>query len=94
MPGLSAFTEANGTYTLVGFPEGSYCIYYDHWDGHVGYYDNAPDLLTATQIHVAGGQTVSNINFRIPTDQRATVGAISGRSSPFFPVNVSMVHAS
>ncbi|NLB65176.1 MAG: carboxypeptidase regulatory-like domain-containing protein [Lentisphaerae bacterium] len=69
-------SAANGNYALIGLPAGTYRIFYTY-QGQDGYYDNAPDLLTATDIPIAPGQIVSNIN--AIAGERSSVGAISGK---------------
>ncbi|HOD99835.1 MAG TPA: carboxypeptidase regulatory-like domain-containing protein [Kiritimatiellia bacterium] len=74
-PMESTLSDAAGNYALAGLPAGIYRIFYTY-EGQEGYYDNAPDLLTATDISIAAGQAVSNINFTV--GERSNVGAISG----------------
>ncbi len=56
----STQTSGDGTYSLYGLPDGTYRIGFQDWYGY-GYYDeffdDAPDLGSATDIKVVDGQT-------------------------------------
>ena len=86
-------SAANGNYALAGLPAGTYRIFYTY-QGQDGYYENASDLLTATDIPVAAGQTVANINGT--AGERVNVGAISGNvtqedgSTPLNEIHISV----
>ncbi|MDM8520919.1 carboxypeptidase regulatory-like domain-containing protein [Anaerolineales bacterium HSG6] len=70
-------TNKEGQYQLAGLSEGIYSVGFSGWLGHVGFkqfYQDAPDLNSATEIDVAQGQTIGGINAIISDE----AGQISG----------------
>jgi hypothetical protein len=69
-------TDTNGVYAILGLPAGTYRVEFEDYNGqYVGeYYNDAADLDSATDIAVAAGATVGNINASL-----ARAASIAGR---------------
>ena len=70
-----AYTDAAGNYDLGGLPSGTYRVEFQDWNGTYAteWYDNQPDLDSATDIAVNAPTTTSGINASL-----ALGGHISG----------------
>ncbi len=69
-----SYTDTDGTYTIGGLPGGTYRVsFYDSIGGRylMEYYDNAPDLDSATQITVTTGEDTPNIDAQLAADPDA-----------------------
>jgi len=61
----STSTAADGSYTLQGMPPGEYIVAAGGGKFLLQFYQNAPDISTATRVAVQNGQTSSGIDFAL-----------------------------
>ena len=75
---VRVWTNAAGFYTVGGLEAGAYRVRFWDWSGIYGYeyYDNVPDLNSATNITVTAGSNTPGIDAVL-----AAAGSISGRVS-------------
>lgn len=75
---IRVWTNAAGFYDVAGLEAGVYRVRFWDWSGVYGYeyYDNAPDLNSATDIVVSAGGVTSNIDAVLDA-----AGSMSGRVS-------------
>ncbi|MBN1832896.1 MAG: carboxypeptidase regulatory-like domain-containing protein, partial [Deltaproteobacteria bacterium] len=65
----NGWTQVDGTYSVRGLPSGSYKVYVArYYTPYIPeYYDDAPDLGSATPVAVTNGLTTAGINFVLET---------------------------
>ncbi|MFP4440027.1 MAG: carboxypeptidase regulatory-like domain-containing protein [Chloroflexaceae bacterium] len=69
-----SYTDTDGTYTIGGLPGGTYRVSFSDSIGGrylMEYYDNAPDLDSATRITVTTGEDTPNIDAQLAADPDA-----------------------
>lgn len=71
----TGYTDANGTYSIGGLDAGNFRIgFHDNSGAHLTeYYDNAPNLDSATGIAVEDSQTVPGIDAALTLESTATL---------------------
>jgi 5-hydroxyisourate hydrolase-like protein (transthyretin family)/uncharacterized protein YegP (UPF0339 family) len=75
----SAYTDASGNYDIGGLPTGTYRVHFQDWNNAylAEWYDDQPDLDSATDVVVSAPGTTSGINAALEPPSHIT-GTVTG----------------
>ncbi|UCC51074.1 MAG: carboxypeptidase regulatory-like domain-containing protein, partial [Anaerolineaceae bacterium] len=89
-----AYTDASGNYDIGRLPAGTYRVrFYDHSGVYLAeFYDDAPDLDSATNISVTAGSTTSGIDAVLAKGGGHITGSVTDGTSPLHNIEVEVYH--
>jgi hypothetical protein len=82
VPAGAAFTEANGHYTIVGLPSGSYAVGFAASHHEEQFYDNQSTFASATLVSVLAPNVVTGINAALVPDAPVNTAAPVASGTP------------
>jgi 5-hydroxyisourate hydrolase-like protein (transthyretin family) len=90
----STFTDTSGNYDMDGLPSGTYRLrFYDNASVYVTeYYDDAPDLDSATDISVTAASTTSGIDAVMEIGAGRISGRVTDGTNPLMDIEVEIYH--
>lgn len=71
------YVNEDGSYEISGLAQGNYYVFAGAYNYEVVYYENAPDIDSATPVNVIEDEITPDINFRMQKIEQGT-GVISG----------------
>lgn len=91
---VSAYTDANGAYEVMGLPTGAYIVHFNRnfWpSGYIPeYYDDVTNSVAATPVQVTAGATTSNINAQLASTSRLEGAVTNAQGKPLTNIYVTL----
>ncbi|NCF68958.1 MAG: hypothetical protein GWP61_23600 [Chloroflexi bacterium] len=90
----STSTDASGNFDIGGLPTGSYRVKFSDDSGVyiTEFYNDAPDLGSATDIRVTAGSTTSNIDAVLAAKTGRITGRVTNGTNPLQDIEVRAYH--